>query len=146
MSEKNKFTNIAVVGLGYVGLPLCIRFCESGLKVVGLDVDQQKVDAIAEDVDCPKRARRNRLAIYFACCVPNTSIRCFVLSGFRFRLLLFQKWISFPSSDDQTRNMHLSNYVNLSIPNGKINSLCVIYFNIFIFVKIAPYKNVTMHD
>ena len=46
MSEKNKFTNIAVVGLGYVGLPLCIRFCESGLKVVGLDVDQQKVDAI----------------------------------------------------------------------------------------------------
>ena len=46
MSEKNKFTNIAVVGLGYVGLPLCIRFCESGLKVVGLDVDQEKVDAI----------------------------------------------------------------------------------------------------
>jgi len=46
MLEKNKFTNIAVVGLGYVGLPLCIRFCESGLKVVGLDVDQQKVDAI----------------------------------------------------------------------------------------------------
>ena len=46
MSEKIKFTNIAVVGLGYVGLPLCIRFCESGLKVVGLDVDQEKVDAI----------------------------------------------------------------------------------------------------
>ena len=46
MSEKIKFTNIAVVGLGYVGLPLCIRFCESGLKVVGLDVDQGKVDAI----------------------------------------------------------------------------------------------------
>ena len=46
MSEKNKFTNIAVVGLGYVGLPLCIRYCESGLKVVGLDVDQEKVDAI----------------------------------------------------------------------------------------------------
>ena len=46
MSEKNKFTNVAVVGLGYVGLPLCIRFCESGLKVIGLDVDQEKVDAI----------------------------------------------------------------------------------------------------
>ena len=46
MSEKNKFTNIAVVGLGYVGLPLCIRFCESGLKVIGLDVDQDKVEAI----------------------------------------------------------------------------------------------------
>ncbi len=46
MSEKNKFTNVGVVGLGYVGLPLCIRFCESGLKVVGLDVDQEKVDSI----------------------------------------------------------------------------------------------------
>ena len=46
MSEKNKFTNIAVVGLGYVGLPLCIRFCESGLEVLGLDIDQEKVDSI----------------------------------------------------------------------------------------------------
>ena len=46
MYDKNKFSNVAVVGLGYVGLPLCIRFCESGLKVVGLDVDQEKVDAI----------------------------------------------------------------------------------------------------
>ena len=42
-------------------------------------------DATAEDVDWPKRALRNRLAIHFACCVTSTSIRCFVLSGFRFR-------------------------------------------------------------
>ena len=35
------------MGLGYVGLPLCIRFCEAGLKVVGLDVDQDKVDVIS---------------------------------------------------------------------------------------------------
>ena len=46
MSEKNNFRKIAVIGLGYVGLPLCIRFCESGLKVIGLDVDQEKVEAI----------------------------------------------------------------------------------------------------
>ena len=42
-------------------------------------------DATAEDVDWPKRALRNRLAIHFACCVTSTSIRCFVLSGHRFR-------------------------------------------------------------
>ena len=42
-------------------------------------------DATAEDVDWPKRALRNRLAIHFACCVTSTSIRCFVLSGFHFR-------------------------------------------------------------
>lgn len=46
MLEKNNFRKIAVIGLGYVGLPLCIRFCESGLKVIGLDVDQEKVEAI----------------------------------------------------------------------------------------------------
>ncbi len=44
--EKNEFKKIAIVGLGYVGLPLCIRFCESGIVVVGLDVDQEKVDSI----------------------------------------------------------------------------------------------------
>ena len=45
MSESD-FNQIAIVGLGYVGLPLCIRFCESGINVIGLDVDQDKVDAI----------------------------------------------------------------------------------------------------
>ena len=45
MSESH-FNQIAIVGLGYVGLPLCIRFCESGINVIGVDVDQDKVDAI----------------------------------------------------------------------------------------------------
>ena len=38
---------IAIVGLGYVGLPLSLQFARSGVKVVGLDVDQTKVEAIA---------------------------------------------------------------------------------------------------
>ena len=46
MSDNKNFNKIAVVGLGYVGLPLCIRFCDSGLEVLGLDIDQEKVDAI----------------------------------------------------------------------------------------------------
>ena len=37
---------IAIIGLGYVGLPLGLRFADSGVSVLGLDVDQQKVDAI----------------------------------------------------------------------------------------------------
>ena len=37
---------VAVVGLGYVGLPLSLQFCRSGLTVLGLDVDAQKVDAL----------------------------------------------------------------------------------------------------
>lgn len=37
---------IAVVGLGYVGLPLSLQFARVGIEVVGLDVDKNKVDAL----------------------------------------------------------------------------------------------------
>ncbi len=37
---------IGVVGLGYVGLPLVLEFCRAGFKVLGLDIDQKKVDAL----------------------------------------------------------------------------------------------------
>jgi UDP-N-acetyl-D-glucosamine dehydrogenase len=37
---------IAIVGLGYVGLPLALQFARSGVQVVGLDIDAAKVDAI----------------------------------------------------------------------------------------------------
>ena len=43
---NNQFNQIAIVGLGYVGLPLCIRFCEADIKVIGLDVDRDKVNSI----------------------------------------------------------------------------------------------------
>jgi UDP-N-acetyl-D-glucosamine dehydrogenase len=39
---------IGVVGLGYVGLPLCLTFAEKGYRVLGLDIDQAKVAAINE--------------------------------------------------------------------------------------------------
>ena len=37
---------IAIVGLGYVGLPLCLQFCRGGVQVVGLDIDPAKIQAI----------------------------------------------------------------------------------------------------
>ena len=44
MSEL--FSKIAVVGLGYVGLPLSLQFARSGLSVIGLDLDSKKVESI----------------------------------------------------------------------------------------------------
>ena len=38
--------SVAVVGLGYVGLPLSLQFARSGVNVLGLDVDLAKVQAI----------------------------------------------------------------------------------------------------
>jgi UDP-N-acetyl-D-glucosamine dehydrogenase len=37
---------IGIIGLGYVGLPLCIQFGKSGAEVIGIDVDEKKVDSI----------------------------------------------------------------------------------------------------
>ena len=36
---------VAVVGLGYVGLPLSLQFARSGVNVLGLDIDSAKVEA-----------------------------------------------------------------------------------------------------
>ncbi|MBT9234968.1 nucleotide sugar dehydrogenase [Pseudomonas inefficax] len=37
---------IGIVGLGYVGLPLVLRYAEVGYKVLGFDIDQSKIDHI----------------------------------------------------------------------------------------------------
>lgn len=43
---NGKTARIGIVGLGYVGLPLMLRYCEVGYKVIGFDIDQTKVDAL----------------------------------------------------------------------------------------------------
>jgi UDP-N-acetyl-D-glucosamine dehydrogenase len=52
MSLESKIVSralrIGVVGLGYVGLPLCMEFCGAGYHVIGFDVDQSKVDSLRE--------------------------------------------------------------------------------------------------
>jgi UDP-N-acetyl-D-glucosamine dehydrogenase len=37
---------IAIVGLGYVGLPLSLQFARSGVNVLGLDVDPSKIESL----------------------------------------------------------------------------------------------------
>jgi len=39
---------IAIIGLGYVGLPLALQFSRSGATVIGIDIDPSKVDALAQ--------------------------------------------------------------------------------------------------
>ena len=43
---ENRTAQVAIIGLGYVGLPLAVAFAEAGFPVVGIDVDPTKVDAI----------------------------------------------------------------------------------------------------
>jgi len=38
--------HIAIIGLGYVGLPLAVAFAENGFSVTGIDLDPEKVTAV----------------------------------------------------------------------------------------------------
>src|SRR3989440_1161398 len=44
--RSKSMMKIAIVGLGYVGLPLSFQFARSGVTVLGLDIDTSKVDAL----------------------------------------------------------------------------------------------------
>ena len=43
---KNKDARVAILGLGYVGLPLAVVFAEAGFNVTGIDPDARKVDSL----------------------------------------------------------------------------------------------------
>ncbi len=62
---------IAIIGLGYVGLPLSLQFARSGVEVLGLDIDDKKVDALNSgrsyikhitDADVAEQANSGRLS------------------------------------------------------------------------------------
>ena len=42
---------IAVIGLGYVGLPVAVAFAKSGAPVVGFDIDRKRVDELRSGRD-----------------------------------------------------------------------------------------------
>ena len=43
---NHKKANLAIIGLGYVGLPLALRYAEVGYKVFGIDIDDEKVNKL----------------------------------------------------------------------------------------------------
>jgi UDP-N-acetyl-D-glucosamine dehydrogenase len=47
-SVEARGTRVGVIGLGYVGLPLALLFCEAGFTVTGFDIDPAKVTALNE--------------------------------------------------------------------------------------------------
>lgn len=47
---KNKNARVAILGLGYVGLPLAVVFAEAGFNVTGIDPDAGKVDSLKNGI------------------------------------------------------------------------------------------------
>jgi len=60
-----KEAKIGVIGLGYVGLPLVLRFCEVGYKVLGFDVDSGKVSSLKQGRSYIKTIPSSGISTFF---------------------------------------------------------------------------------
>lgn len=59
---ETRQAQVAVLGLGYVGLPLVVVFAEAGFRVVGFDVDANKVDLLNQGESYIEDIPSSRLA------------------------------------------------------------------------------------
>lgn len=66
---NNKEAVIGIVGLGYVGLPLMLRYNSIGFKVLGIDINEKKVSDLNSGISDIEH-------------IPNTSISAAVKTGF----------------------------------------------------------------
>lgn len=72
ISEKllSKKEKIAVVGMGYVGMPLAIGFSEKGIDVIGYDLNSEKIDLYKKGIDPTNEIGNDRIrhcTIEFTC-------------------------------------------------------------------------------
>ncbi len=67
---ETKTAKVGVVGLGYVGLPLSLLFCEAGFQVKGFDIDARKVAQLEQGLSYIYR-------------IPQTEIEVAREQGFR---------------------------------------------------------------
>ena len=54
--------NIAVIGLGYVGLPVAVAFARSGVPVIGFDVDARRIAELQAGRDRTKEVKPGDLS------------------------------------------------------------------------------------
>ena len=62
---------IGVIGLGYVGAPLSYLAASKGYKVIGVDVDEQKISDMKEEIMLPS-AKKSKISHGF-------SSQCFLI-------------------------------------------------------------------
>lgn len=58
---RNREKNIAIIGLGYVGLPLALTFSENNFSVIGIDIDQKKISKLNNKESYLKHISSNRI-------------------------------------------------------------------------------------
>lgn len=60
-SIDNNTATIGIYGMGYVGLPLAIRFSEADLKVIGFDIDPNKTEKLNQGLSYIKTIANQRV-------------------------------------------------------------------------------------
>src|SRR3972149_4725239 len=59
---NKKSARVGIIGLGYVGLPIVLRFCEDGYRVIGFDVDPEKIKYLNKGRSYIKHIPSERIA------------------------------------------------------------------------------------
>ena len=62
IEKKNAL--VGIVGLGYVGLPLLLRCCETGYNVIGFDISEDKVTALSRGKSYIEHISDDRIRMY----------------------------------------------------------------------------------
>jgi len=60
---ESREARVGIVGLGYVGLPLAVEFAEAGFPVLGFEVSERKVEALARGESYVQDVTSERLAV-----------------------------------------------------------------------------------
>lgn len=83
-----KKAKLAVIGLGYVGLPIALEFAKK-ITVIGFDINQKRVDMMKSGIDPSKELEKKDFEgcdILFTCSLDELRRPVFLL--WRFPLLL----------------------------------------------------------
>ena len=59
---EEKTARVAILGMGYVGLPLAVVFAEAGFNVIGIDPDKRKTDSLVKGISYIPDIPTKRLA------------------------------------------------------------------------------------
>ena len=74
----NRSAKIAVIGMGYVGFPLSLEYTRAGFDVIGIDIDEKKVESINAGKSHPFSIRK---------CANIQTL--FVIPGCKLRILFY---------------------------------------------------------
>jgi UDP-N-acetyl-D-galactosamine dehydrogenase len=72
-SIVNKQAKIAVIGLGYVGLPIALEFAKK-VSVIGFDINKKRVELMSQSIDPSGEMKKDNFDgcdIYFTHCIED---------------------------------------------------------------------------